>query len=87
MGHYRNFNLAVYFVAQGTKSATKEQLENDLDFFEKYIHLDKVYLEQFREGPVASQAQVDLVKDAFARRSIRVCGGLTTATPTPAGSE
>ena len=37
MGNYRNFTLAIYFVAQGTARAEEEQLEKDLAFFEKHL--------------------------------------------------
>lgn len=50
MGNYRNFELATYFVAAGTASATEETLQRGIDFFQKHLRLDKVYLEPFRDG-------------------------------------
>ena len=50
MGNYRNFDLVVYFIAQGVANATREQLQKDIDFFKRYMRLDKVYLEPFRDG-------------------------------------
>ena len=31
MGNYKNFDLVVYFIAQGVTNATKEQLQKDLE--------------------------------------------------------
>ena len=87
MSHYRNFALAYYFVAQGTARAEAEKLENDILFFEKYLRPDRVYLEPFRSGLLASEEQVLLCKAAFERHGIEVAGGLTTTTPTPEGDE
>lgn len=42
MANYRNFSLATYFVARATANTTREQLEKDISFFEKYLRLDKV---------------------------------------------
>ena len=78
MGNYRNFELGVYFVAHGTQRTTREQLEKDLDFFDRYMRLDHVYLEPYRGGPLADDAQVQMCREAFEKRGIRVSGGLTT---------
>lgn len=87
MGNYRNFELATYFVAAGTATATEETLQRGIDFFQKYLRLDKVYLEPFRDGVLASEEQVLLCKRVFERNGIRVSGGITTAMPTPEGGE
>ena len=39
MGNYRNFKLVTYFVAQATAHVTREELEKQLSFFEKYLAL------------------------------------------------
>ena len=50
MGNYRNFRLAAYFVAQATARVSGEELERQLDFYDRYhVHLDKVYLEPWRD--------------------------------------
>ena len=84
MGHYRNFTLATYFVAQATAVITREQLEAQLDFMLKHLHLDKVYLEPWR-GLMASHEQVEMCREIFESRGIEVAGGLTTVMPTPEG--
>ena len=85
MGNYRNFRLVYYFVAQGTARAEKEKLEKDIAFFEKYMRVDKVYLEPFRSGVLADEAHLELCRKVFAEHGIEVAGGLTTTIPTPEG--
>ena len=87
MSNYRNFELAVYFVAGGAARTTRVELETSLDFFQRHMRLDKVYLEPFRDGVFASEDQIRMIKEAFERRGIRVSGGITTAMPTPAGDK
>ena len=86
MDHYRNFRLAYYFVAQGTARAEEKKLEKDILFFGKYMRPDKVYLELFRSGLLASGEQTRLCRSVFERHGIEVAGGLTTTMPTPEGS-
>ncbi len=85
MGSYRNFKLVYYFVANGTANATEQALEGDIRFFERYLRPDKVYLEPFRSGVFASEAQVELCRRVFERHGVEVAGGLTTTIPTPEG--
>ena len=86
MGNYRNFKLVTYFVAHGTANTTREELERDLGFFEKYMRLDKVYLEPFR-AEMASHEQVEMCREVFKKHGLEVAGGLTTVIRTPEGDE
>ena len=81
MGIYRNFDLVVYFVADGVANATRERLQQDIDFFNKYMRLDKVYLEPYRDGVFASEEQLRLCKEVFESNGIRTEGGITTTQP------
>lgn len=87
MGHYKNFELTTYFIAHGTMEATREQLEKEIAFFEKHMHLDKVYLEPYRSGDFATEAQVRMCKEVFEAHGIRVAGGITTCAPQPEGTK
>ena len=87
MGNYRNFKLVYYFVAHGTARAQKEKLEKDLAFFEKYMRVDKVYLEPFRGGLTADEDHVELCRKTFEEHGVEVAGGLTTTINTPEGDE
>ena len=86
MANYRNFTLATYFIAQAAARVTREELESQLAFMEKYLRLDKVYLEPWR-GELASHEQIEMCRDVFARHGIQVSGGLTTVIPTPEGQK
>ena len=87
MGNYRNFKLVYYFVAQATARAEKEKLEKDIAFFEKYLKVDKVYLEPFRSGVLADEDHVELCRKTFEEHGVEVAGGLTTTIPAPEGDE
>ncbi|MCL2810843.1 MAG: permease [Clostridia bacterium] len=77
MGNYRNFSLATYFIAQGTARTTQAELEKDIAFFARHLRLDKVYVEPFRGGLLASSEQIEMVKACFAAQGIATEGGLT----------
>lgn len=81
MGNYRNFDLVVYFVSDGVAKATREKLQQDIDFFKKYMRLDKVYLEPYRDGVLATEEQLRLCKEVFESNGIRTEGGITTTYP------
>ena len=86
MSNYRNFRLVYYFVAQAAAHADRERLEKDIAFFEKYMRVDKVYLEPYRGGVLADEAHLKLCRDAFEAHGVEVAGGLTTTMPTPEGA-
>lgn len=79
MGHYKNFETVVYCVANWTDEITREQLEKEYVFFDKYVGVDKVYLEAFRDH-LASKEQVRMVKRFFEEKGVKVSGGITTVT-------
>ena len=84
MHNYRNFTLTTYFVAKAAASITREELEKQLAFMERYIRLDKVYLEPWR-GLLASHEQIEMCREVFHEHGVQVAGGLTTVIPTPEG--
>ncbi len=86
MGNYRNFDLVVYFIAHGVKNTKEAELEQQIGFFKKYMRLDKVYIEPFRDGCFASEEQLRLCRDVFERNGIRAQGGITTSMPDPEGA-
>ena len=87
MGNYKNFDLVVYFIAQGVVHARKEQLQKDIDFFKHHMRLDKVYLEPYRDGIFATEDQLQLCKEVFEANGIKTEGGITTSMPDPEGTE
>ena len=86
MGHYRNFKLVTYFVAHAAAHIRKEELESQIAFLEKYMRLDKVYLEPWR-GELASHEQIEMIREVFHAHGVEVAGGLTTVIPTPEGED
>lgn len=84
MGNYRNFTLVAYFVAHAAARVTEEELEKQISFFEKYLRLDKIYLEPWR-GEMASHEQIEMIRRVFEKHGVTVAGGLTTVVNTPEG--
>lgn len=81
MGNYRNFELVVYFIAHGVKMLDEAELEKQIAFFKKYMRIDKVYIEPFRDGCFASEEQVRKCREIFERNGIKAQGGITTSMP------
>ena len=86
MNNYRNFTLAAYFVAHAAARIREEELEKQLSFMERYLRLDKIYLEPFR-GEAASKEQIEMCRRVFRQHGIEVAGGLTTVIPTKEGEK
>ena len=85
MGNYKNFELVVYYIANGVKNVTEEKLQKEIDFFNKYLRLDKVYIEPFRDGCRATEEELTLCRDIFRKNGIKTEGGITTSMPDPEG--
>ncbi len=78
--HYKNFKTVLYCVAGWVNHVTEEQLRKDADFFQKYVGIDKIYLETYRDE-FASKEQLELVKRVMKDHGIEVSGGITTVSP------
>lgn len=87
MGNYKNFELVVYFVANGVKNLKEDELRSQIEFFNKYMRLDKVYIEPFRGGCYASEEQLRKCKGIFNSYGIEAQGGITTSMPDPEGAK
>ena len=74
MGNYRNFKLVTYFVAHAAARIRRDELEEQIAFLEKYMRLDKVYLEHWR-GELASHEQIEMIRDVFHAHGVEVAGG------------
>ncbi|MCR5501650.1 MAG: hypothetical protein K6F53_01430 [Lachnospiraceae bacterium] len=86
-GHYRNFKTVVYIPAQVAAGLTAEKLEKDYAFFEKYIGLDKVYLETHRGGCDLKEEQLEMIRDYLKRKGVEVSGGITATIGDFPGAE
>lgn len=80
MGHYQNFKVVTYIPEAITMRGTRQSIEREYAFLEKYVGLDKVYLETFREE-LASREQVLLWKEILESHGVEVSGGMTTVMP------
>lgn len=92
--HYRNFKTVVYIPAQVADAFTREKLAEEYAFFEKYIGLDKVYLETHRGSVAADKGGVDVdreqiewIKSFFEDKGVEVSGGITTTIDDFEGAE
>ena len=77
---YKNFKTVTYCVAAWVNRITEEQLRKDADFFQKYVKLDKIYLETYRDE-FAAREKIEMVKRVMKDYGIEVSGGITTVTP------
>lgn len=78
--HYKNFKTVLYCVAGWVNHVTEEQLRKEAEFFQKYVGVDKIYLETFRDE-FSKKEQLELVKRVMKDYGIEVSGGITTVTP------
>ena len=85
--HYKNFKTAVYFPAWIAPDMTKEQLEKDYDFIEKYVGLDKVYLEIHRYDTDVTKEKLLMIKSFLEEKGVAVSGGITTTIEDFEGAE
>ena len=80
MGHYNSFKTVVYIPSPVAARFTPEKLAYDYDYIEKYIGLDKVYLETWRDGVLADREQLKWIRDFFLEKGVEVAGGITATT-------
>ena len=81
MRHFHNYKIAVYMVAQSIEQMDMETLNKQYDFIEKYVGIDKVYLEPYRGEAWVSKEKIREVAKFFKDRDVEVSGGMTTLTP------
>ena len=81
MSHYRNFKTVVYCTAQTLSARNEQQLAREWEYVEKYVGLDKVYLETFRHGVLVDEKQMRMIQNFFQSRGVETAGGITTVIP------
>ncbi|MCR5250398.1 MAG: hypothetical protein K6E50_07315 [Lachnospiraceae bacterium] len=87
MGHFRNFKTVVYIPAWTAMGLTKEKLDYDFAYLEKYIGLDKVYLETHRDEKDVDREQILMIRDFLEQKGVEVSGGITTTIDDFEGTE
>ena len=81
MGHYEKFRAAIYCTAQTLSVIDGRRLEREWEFLEKYVGVDKVYLETFRNGTLVPEGQIRMIRDFFQSHGVETAGGITAVTP------
>lgn len=77
MALYKNFKTVVYCIDQWADKITEPELRKQTEWFQKYIGIDKVYLETYR-GEFARKEQLQMIKKVLQEYGIEVSGGITT---------
>lgn len=80
MSLYKNFKTVTYCVAQWADHITEKELRTQADWLQKYVGIDKVYLETYRDV-FARKEQLLMIKRVLEEYGIEVSGGITTVTP------
>ena len=84
--HYQNFRVAVYITVDSTiRLADPQTREREFDRVSSQLHIDKVYLEVYRNRQFATDAQIDAVKRFFIQHGVQVSGGITLAAGNQSG--
>ena len=86
-GHFKNFKTVVYIPAGVAAALNDERLERDYAFLEKYIGLDKVYLETHRGDIDVDREQILKIKKYLESKGVEVSGGITTTIGDFEGAE
>ncbi len=81
MSYYENFKVTVYCVAQVLERTDIELLSKQYDFIEKYVGIDKVYLEPYRGGCFVDEEKMRQFIAFFKEKGVEVAGGFTTVVP------
>ncbi len=85
--HYRNFKTVVYIPAWVSLGITTDGLKAGYDFIEKYIGLDKVYLETHRGDIDIAEDKLMMIKGFLEDKGVEVSGGITTIIERPGGKD
>ena len=80
MRHFKNFKSVIYCPVHWVQRVKEEELEEQLGFYEKYIGVDKVYVEPYRSGRLADREKLLLLKSFFEKHGVEVAGGFTTTS-------
>ena len=77
MESYKHFKLAAYVFAYYLIEADERQIQQAIDYYRRYVHLDKVYLENHRGLVDIPAEKLRAVKALFEQNGIAVSGGIT----------
>ncbi len=79
-GKYKNFRVAIYVTVYDTQRLSDPAVfGRDFARVANQLRFDKVYIESYRDGTFATDAQIAKVKAEFEARGIATAGGVTLA--------
>ena len=81
MKHFKNFKTCVYCTAQTLASLDETTLARDYAYLEKYVGIDKVYLETYRDGTWVAIDHMKMIQNFFKEHGVEIAGGITAVTP------
>lgn len=77
---YRNFKVSIYVTVNDTIRLSNPKIfAADFARAASQLHFDHVYVEAYRDGTFATDAQLEAVKNEFEAKGVRVSGGITLA--------
>lgn len=77
---YANFRVSVYITASDVHAlANRAAFDRQFDRVSSQVHVDKVYIEAYRDGDFATDDELERVKSYFREKHIETWGGITLA--------
>ena len=70
MKHFKNFKTCVYCTAQTLASLDETTLARDYAYLEKYVGIDKVYLETYRDGTWVAIDHMKMIQNFFKKHRL-----------------
>ena len=79
-GPYRNFKVAIYIVVGNVRAlADRATFDRDYARVSSQLHVDKVYIEAYRDHRFATDDELAKVSSYFREKGVEVAGGITLA--------
>lgn len=78
MEAFKNFKIAAYVYAYYLKDADDAEIQRGIDYFKKYIHLDKVYIENHLRRGGHRPSACGRSRLLFEKNGIEASGGITS---------
>jgi hypothetical protein len=77
---HKNFKVSVYVVVDATRALSDPAtFQRQFDRVMRQAPFDKVYVETYRDGRFATDAEIEATKQAFLTKGVAVSGGVTLA--------
>ncbi len=78
MEKYRNFKISSYIWAYALTDITDEEIQAGIDYFQKYTHLDKIYIENHRGTVDIPVQRLREMKALCEKNGLEVAGAITS---------